>query len=300
MGLDVGSRTTNFLRSAVELITMRSPVGAISDVLHDIPQRGSELGVLCEHGAHHAEEYGDITSKSRSGLRREIKLRKWRIRGIAGGRGTAGRGNLLGRRSVGRRNLLDVDSCVGGSGDIITKHSIDVNRRFLWGVVGEDGSGRRGGIGLASFALISQCRCGGPGRCGGHILGHAGAKGGVSTHLGKLEFVPGSGTDLTTIEGIESRNPLPIIIDNVLAEWDGSEGVVGGNLAEPVRDRRGVWEWLLVDASNDAEIYDRETSKWGVRIGSVVIFKLILGAKSNFVTIGVGIRHSDVLDGDAV
>jgi hypothetical protein len=68
IGLDVGSRTTNFLRSAAELITMRSPVGATSDVLHDVPQRSGELRVLCEHGADHAEECGDVTRKSGGGL----------------------------------------------------------------------------------------------------------------------------------------------------------------------------------------------------------------------------------------
>ena len=98
VGLDVGSRTTNFLRSTAELITMRSPVSAVPDVLHDNPQRGSELGVLGEHGADHAEEYCDITGKSRSAWRRRVEVRKRRVLGIGGGRG------------VGRRELLDVDS----------------------------------------------------------------------------------------------------------------------------------------------------------------------------------------------
>ena len=143
----------------------------------------------------------------------------------------------------------------------MARKSIDVNRRFLWGVVAEDGSGRGVGIRIASFALTSQRRCDGPGICGGNVLGHAGAKARVSTNRCKLELVPGSGTNLTAVEGIESRNPLPIAIDNILVERDGSKSVVGGSFAEPVRDRRCTRERFLVDASNDAEIYDRETSK---------------------------------------
>lgn len=46
VGLDVGSRTTNFLRSAAELITMRSPVVTVSDILHNVPHGGSKLRVL--------------------------------------------------------------------------------------------------------------------------------------------------------------------------------------------------------------------------------------------------------------
>ena len=63
LSLDIRSRSANFLRSTAELITMRSPVGAVSDVLHDAPQRSGELGVLCEHGADHAKEQGDIARK---------------------------------------------------------------------------------------------------------------------------------------------------------------------------------------------------------------------------------------------
>jgi hypothetical protein len=46
VGLNVGSRTTNLLRSAAELITVRSPVVSVSDVLHDVPHGGGELRVL--------------------------------------------------------------------------------------------------------------------------------------------------------------------------------------------------------------------------------------------------------------
>lgn len=228
---------------------MRSPVVAVSNVLHDNPQRGSELGVLCKHGADHAEEYCDITGKSRDALRRRVEVRKGRVWGIVGGRG------------VGRRDLLYVDGRIGGVGDVVTRNTVDVNRVFLWGVVGEDGSGGRGGIGLASFALISQRRCDSSGMCGGRDPGHAGAKAGISTDRCKLQFVPRSGTNITAIERIESRNPLPIIVDNVLVERYGSKSVVGGSVAEPVRDRRRVWERLLVDIPNDAEIYDVETSE---------------------------------------
>ena len=142
----------------------------------------------------------------------------------------------------------------------MARNSVNVNRMFLWDVVGEDGAGRRGGIGLASFTLISQRRCDSPGVCGGRDPGHAGAKAGISTDRCKLELVARSGTNITAIERIESRNPLPIIVDNVLVERNGSKSVVGGSVAEPVRDRGRVWEWL-VGISNDAEIYDVETSE---------------------------------------
>ena len=46
VSLDVGSGTTDFLRSATELITVRSPVVAVSDVLHDVPHGGGKLRVL--------------------------------------------------------------------------------------------------------------------------------------------------------------------------------------------------------------------------------------------------------------
>jgi hypothetical protein len=249
MGLNAGSRTTNFFRSAVKLITMRSPVGAVSNVLHDIPQRIGELGVLYEHGADRAEEYGDVTSKSR---RERVELRKRRVWGIVGGRG------------VGRRDFLDIDGCIGGGGGFVAKNTVDVNRMFLRSVVGEDGSGRRGGVGLASFALISQCRCDSPGMCGGRIPGHAGVKGRVSTDWCKLDLVPRSGTNFTTVEGVESRNPLPIVLDDILVERDGSKSVVRGGLAEPVRDRRSVRERLIFEAPDDVEVYDREASKWRV------------------------------------
>jgi len=110
------------------------------------------------------------------------------------------------------------------------------------------------------FSLISQRRCDSLGMCGGRDPGHAGAKAGISTDRCKPEFVPGSGTNITVIERIESRNPLPIVVDNVSVERNGSKSVVGGSVAEPVRDRGHVWEWL-VDVSNDAEIYDVETSE---------------------------------------
>ena len=96
-GLDVGSRTANFLRSAAELITMRSPVVAISYVLHNVSQRSGELGVLCEHVADSAEEYSDVTGKSRGGSRR-VELRKRGVWSVVGGRGG------------GRRDFLNIDS----------------------------------------------------------------------------------------------------------------------------------------------------------------------------------------------
>ena len=46
VGLDVGSRTTDFFRSAAELITVRSPVVAVSDVLHDVLHGGCKLRIL--------------------------------------------------------------------------------------------------------------------------------------------------------------------------------------------------------------------------------------------------------------
>ena len=289
MGLDVWDRTTDFLRSAVELIAMRSPVGAASDVLHHAPQRSGELGVLREHGANHAEECSDIAGESRGGSSgRRVELYKRGVWGIVGGRG------------VGRWNFLDIDCSIGGEWEIVTRNFVDVNRRFLWGVVGEDGVGRRGGVRLARFALVSQCRCESPGKCGGSVSGHAGAETGISADLRKLELVPGSGTNLAAVKGVEPRNPLPIVIDNVLVERDGSKRVVGWSLAEPVRDRRGVREGLLVEASNYAEVHDRETSKQGIRIGSVIIFELLLGTKGDFITVGVGIGHSDVLNRDTV
>ena len=80
LSLDIRSRSANFLRSPVELITMRSPVGPVSNVLHDAPQRSGELGVLCEHGADHAKEHGDITCKGGAGSgRRRMEVSKRRI-----------------------------------------------------------------------------------------------------------------------------------------------------------------------------------------------------------------------------
>ena len=136
--------------------------------------------------------------------------------------------------------------------------------------------------------------------CGGNIPSDARAKAGVATDLGELELVPRSGTNLSAEEGIESGNPLPIIIDSILMERDGPKGVVRGSIAEPMSDRRGFRERLFVKASNDAEVYDRKTSKQGVRIGRVVILELLLRAKSNFVAVTVGIGHSDILDRDTV
>ena len=45
----------------------------------------------------------------------------------------------------------------------MTRNFVGVNRGFLWGVIGEDGIGGQGGIGVATFAFIHQRRCGGPG-----------------------------------------------------------------------------------------------------------------------------------------
>ena len=289
VSLDVGSRTTNFVRSSAELITMRSPVGTVSYVLHEALQRGGELGVLRKHGADHAEECGDVTSKSGSGVGgRRVKLCKRRVWSIVSGRG------------VGWWNLLDIDGCIGGKRYGVARNFIDVNRRFLWGVVGEDRVGRRGGLGLASLASISQRRRTGPGMCGGDVLGHAGAETRVATDPRELELVSRSGTNLATVKGIESRDPLPIVINGFLVERDRPKGVVGWSVAEPVRDRRSVRERLIVEASNDTEVYDRKSSKRGVGIGSVVIVELFLRAKSNFVAVIVDIVHSDVLDGDGV
>jgi hypothetical protein len=104
----------------------------------------------------------------------------------------------------------------------------------------------------------------------------AGAKTGVATHLHKLNLVPRSGAHLATVEGIESRNSLPIILKGVLVERDSTKCVVGWSLAEPMRYRRSVRERLLFEAADDAEVYDGETSKRRVRVGSVVIFEFLL------------------------
>ena len=100
--------------------------------------------------------------------------------------------------------------------------------------------------------------------CGGNVPNDAGAKAGVTTDLGKLELVPRSGTNLGAEEGIESGDPLPIIIYSILMERDGSKRVVRGSITEPMSDRRGFRERLLVEIANDAEVYDRQTSKQGV------------------------------------
>ena len=47
-------------------------------------------------------------------------------------------------------------------------------------------------------------------------------------------------------------------------ERDGPKGVVRGSITESMGDRRGFRERLFVKASNDAEVYDRKTSKQGV------------------------------------
>jgi hypothetical protein len=224
LGLNVGSRTTNFVRSAVELITVRSPVVTASDVLHDAPQRGGELGVLREHGADHAEESSDIAGKTWGGLSGGVELRKRRVWGIAVGSG------------VGRWNFLDIDSSAGGGGNAMTRNFVDVNRGFLWGVVGEDGIGGRGRIGFATFALTHQRRRGGPGAGRWSIPNHARAETRVSARLSKLELVPRSGTNLAAVEGIEAGDPLPIVLYDVLVERDGPESVVGWSVAEPVSD----------------------------------------------------------------
>jgi len=288
MSLDVGSRTADFLHSTVELITMRSPVGTVSNVLHDAPQSAGELRVLCEHGADHSEECGDIASEIRGGLSgRRVELCKGRICGIVDGRG-------------GRWDLLDIDSTIGGEWVIIARNFVDVNGRFLRGVVCEDGIGGRCRLGLESLAPIYQRRCGSPGAWGGSVPDRAGAKAGAAAHLCKLDLVPRSGAYLATVEGIESRNPLPIILDGILVERDSTKRVVGWSLTEPVRNRRSVREWFLFEAADDTEVHNIETSKWWVRIGSVVIFEFLLGAESNFVTVDVGIGHSDAFDGDIV
>ena len=288
VGLNVGGRTTNFFRSAPELITMSSPVVTVSDVLHDTPQGGGELRVLREHGTDHAEEYCNVASKSGSGLNgRRVEFCEGRVWGIVSGRG------------IGRWNFLDIDGSVGGERRTVTRNFVDVNRRLHWGVVGEDGIGGRGGIWLETLAF-PHGRCGGPRICGGRVPGHARADTRVSTYRRKLEIVTGSGTDLTTVEGIESRNPLPIILHSIMVKRDGPKRVVGRSVAESVSDRRGVWERLLFEATDDAEVNDREASKQRIRIASVVIFEFFLGTESNFITVGVGIGHSNVLGGDAV
>jgi hypothetical protein len=119
----------------------------------------------------------------------------------------------------------------------VARNTVDVNRRFLRGVVGEDRSGRRGGIGVASLALIPRCRCDCPEICGGSVPGHAGAKAGVSTKWCKLDIVPRSGANIAIVEGIESRNPLPIILDGILVERDGSQTCCG-------MEYRGAYERL--------------------------------------------------------
>ena len=127
VALDAGSRTTNFLRGAIELITMRGPVGTVSNVLHDVPQRGSELRILHEHGANRAEECCDVTRKRGVGRSSgSIEFREGRIRSIVGRRG--------GRRWY----FLNVDRSIGGDGVTVTRNFVDVNRWFLWGLVGED------------------------------------------------------------------------------------------------------------------------------------------------------------------
>ena len=203
-------------------------------------------------------------------------------------------------RGVGRGNFLDVDSTIGGEGGAVVENIVDVNRRFLWSVVGEDGIGRRGRVGIASFAFIRQRRCGGPRIEGRGIPGHAGANTGVSAHVRELKLVPRSGAKLATVEGIESRNPLPIVFHGLLVERHRPKRVVGWGFAEPVGDRGCVREWFIFEAPNDTEVHDREALERRVRIGSVVVFELLLGTESNFVAIGVGIGDSDVLDRDAV
>lgn len=288
VGLNVGSRTTNSLRSASELVAMRSPIVTVSDVLHDIPEGSGELRVLRERGTDHAEEYGDVAGKGWNGLGgRRVELCKGRVWGI------------VGRGGIRRWNFLDVNSSVGGEGATVSRDLVDVNGRFRWGVVGEDGNGRRGGIGLEDLAFPHH-RCGGPRIRGGSFPGRAGTDTRVSAQLRKLELIPRSGTDLATVEGIESRDPLPIILYSILVERDGPKRVVGWSIAEPVSDRGGVWERLIIEAPDDAEVYDREASKRRVRVTPVVIFKFFLGTESNFVTIDVGVGHSDVFDGDVV
>lgn len=129
VGLNVGSGATNFLRSATELITVRSPISAVPDVLHDIPQRSGELGVLCERSADDAEECSDIAGESRSGPSgKGIDLCERRIWSIVSRRG-------------GRWNFLDVDSSIGER-DAMARNLVNVDRRFLWGLVGENRVGR--------------------------------------------------------------------------------------------------------------------------------------------------------------
>ena len=91
--------------------------------------------------------------------------------------------------------------------------------------------------------------------CGGSILGRGGAEAGIDPYLGKVEFIPGSGANVGAVEGIVSRNPLPIVIYNILVERDSPERVVRWSFAESVRDRWSVWERFLL-APDDAKIYD--------------------------------------------
>ena len=127
LSLNIRSRPANFLRSPAEMITMRSPVGAVSNVLHNAAQRSSELGVLCEHGANHAKEHGDIARKGGVGSRRRwmevSKRRVWSI--VSGG-------------IIGRGDFLDVDGGATRLGETVTRNFVNVNRRFFWCVVGED------------------------------------------------------------------------------------------------------------------------------------------------------------------
>jgi hypothetical protein len=182
----------------------------------------------------------------------------------------------------------------------MTRHLVNVNRRLLWGLVGENGFGGRGSFELASLALVYRRRCGDPGMCGGGIPGHAGAYGRIPANLGKLDFVPRSGTNVAGVEGTESRNPLPIVLNNLLMEGDGPKRVVGRGIAEPMRDRRGVWERLVFNAPDDTEIYNGQTSKQCVRVGSVIIFELLLGTEGDFVAVNIGVGYSDLLKGNAV
>ena len=121
----------------------------------------------------------------------------------------------------------------------------------------------------------------------------------MTAQLRELDLISRSGTNLA-VKGVESRNPLPIVLHSVLVEWDGPKRVVGWSVAEPVGDRRSVRERLIFETSDDAKVYNREASKGRVRIASVVIFEFLLGAESNFVAVDISVGYGDVRDRDAV
>jgi len=124
--LGVRCRTTNFLRSTVELIVMRSPIGTVSDVVRDAPQPGDELRVLRKHGGDYTKECSDISGKSMrrpsGGMVEFCERRVW---------------DIMIERGIGRWNLLDIDRGIGGERGAMIRNFVYMNTRFLWGVVGE-------------------------------------------------------------------------------------------------------------------------------------------------------------------